>query len=213
MRKFLLLLSFLIIRSQFIEGQDLGSNHLSQKSKQPNKSLRLTKPNVRNDLFSINSFLIENEVLPKHHELRPIRSREEDEFGIVTEQLQQYYKGVKVENSYYNITSKNGVVWRMRGQKVDFENFELDTPISEQDALNKVLNYLNATEYVWQNEYFEDEIKHIKNDPDATYFPVGELVIANMNGTGKNYEPVLAFRFEVFSIEPMLFMLRQIPVI
>jgi len=55
----------------------------------------------------------------------------------------------------------------------------------------------------WENEAYENLLKTIKNDPDATNYPKGELVIYDNNYSqiAENYR--LAYKFQIFSIEPL----------
>jgi len=55
----------------------------------------------------------------------------------------------------------------------------------------------------WENEAYENLLKKVKNDPEATNYPKGQLVIYDNNYSqiAANYR--LAYKFQIFSIEPL----------
>ncbi len=77
--------------------------------------------------------------------------------------------------------------------------------ISEAMALQNALDHLGAIEYTWENEGWELDLQEDQEDPNATYFPTGELHITNLIDEGilqENYK--LAWRFDIMAIEPTL---------
>jgi Zn-dependent metalloprotease len=125
-----------------------------------------------------------------------------DTLGIKHQRYQQYYKGVKVQDAEYMLHGKNGIIATMNG---DFQIVNIESVIptlSEQQALTDALNYVNAKEYKWQDSASEIFIKQMTNNPNATYFPKGELVIErNYLKGGKNL--LLSWKFSIFSLNPI----------
>jgi len=124
-----------------------------------------------------------------------------DQLGIVHQRYQQYYNGIKVENAEYMIHGKNGIIKTMNG---DFQIVNVASVIptlSEQEALTGALKYVNAKEYKWQDSSMEKFIKENTNNPNATYYPKGELVIERdyLKG-GKNL--LLSWKFSISSLTP-----------
>jgi Zn-dependent metalloprotease len=124
-----------------------------------------------------------------------------DELGIIHQRYQQYYKGIKVENAEYMLHGKNGVIKTMNG---DFQIANIPSVIpalSEEQALSDALNYVNAKEYKWEDSASEKYIKLITGNPNATYYPKGELVIERdyLKG-GKNL--LLSWKFSISSLNP-----------
>src|SRR5690349_8493103 len=100
-----------------------------------------------------------------------------DKLGMTHRIYQQYYKGVKVENGEFLIHGKNLIIETING---DFQEVNLSSvvpQINEQQALNTALNFVNAQKYKWQDEKLEMFIKQHTGNPNATYHPVGKIVI------------------------------------
>jgi bacillolysin len=140
-----------------------------------------------------------------------LNAKNEDGFRIISEitnkaggthkKFQQYYKGIKVEDAEYLTHSKNGIIETING---DFERVNITsvTPaINEQRALSNALKFVNARKYKWEDMAYERFIKERTNNPDATYYPKGELVIAKdyLNGSN-NFK--LAWKFTISSSIP-----------
>jgi Zn-dependent metalloprotease len=124
-----------------------------------------------------------------------------DELGISHLRFQQYYKGIKVEDSEFLIHGKDGIIETING---DFKHVNIPsvTPaINDKQALGKALDYVNAQKYKWEDEGYEKFIKQRKNNPEATYYPSGELVITKdyLNG-GKKLR--LSWKFSISSLIP-----------
>lgn len=124
-----------------------------------------------------------------------------DELGMVHQRYQQYYNGIKVENAEYMLHGRNGSIETMNG---DFQIVKIASVIptlSEQQALTEALNYVNAKEYKWQDPLMEQFIKKTTNNPDATYYPKGELVIEkDYLKDEKNL--LLSWKFSISSFNP-----------
>ena len=124
-----------------------------------------------------------------------------DELGMIHQRYQQYYKGIKVENIEYLLHGKNGIIKTMNG---DFQIVNIPSVIprlSEKEALIDALNSVKAKEYKWQDSASERFIKLLSGNPNATYYPKGELVIARdyLKG-GKNL--LLSWKFSISSLNP-----------
>lgn len=124
-----------------------------------------------------------------------------DELGMVHLRYQQYYKGVKVENAEYMLHGKNAGIETMNGDFQIVNIVSVAPLLSEEEALADALLYVNAKEYKWQDPASENFIKQMNNDPKATYYPKGKLVIERdyLKG-GKNL--LLSWKFSVFSSVP-----------
>jgi Zn-dependent metalloprotease len=130
-----------------------------------------------------------------------LEKEDTDELGMVHQRYQQYYKGVKVENAEYMLHGKNSSIETMNG---DFQIVNIASVVpflTEKQALADALKYVNAKEYKWQDSASENFIKRSQNDPNATYYPKGQLVIERdyLKG-GKNL--LLSWKFSIFSLIP-----------
>ena len=158
------------------------------------------KPNPERKIQDGSNFLKTFLIAKPDDEFRLIKETI-DELGISHLRFQQYYKGVKVENSEYLIHGRNGIIETVNG---DFKQVALNsvTPSTdEKSALGKALEYVHAKKYKWEDEDYEKFTKERNGNPEATYFPKGELVIIKDYLAG-NKEMKLAWKFTISSLDP-----------
>lgn len=130
-----------------------------------------------------------------------IRS-ERDDLGHVHYRYSQSYNGVKIEHSTWILHTKNGMVYSANG--MIHKNLEGNTGgISENEALNKAKDYVGADLYKWELPEEEAHVKWETNDPNATYYPEGELVYvtSDYSYTEKSYR--LAYKFNIYAQAPL----------
>ncbi|MDZ4148700.1 MAG: M4 family metallopeptidase [Flavobacteriaceae bacterium] len=120
-----------------------------------------------------------------------------------SQNFHQYYNGIKVEHGRLNAISKNGNLTKIVGRYVDIKNLTTTPNLSEQQALNAALQYLSAKKYAWEDESFEQFLKNEQNNPNATFFPKGELVIVEKNPRTNNPIPRLAYKFNIYALDPI----------
>lgn len=124
-----------------------------------------------------------------------------DIHGITHQRFQQYYNGIKVEDAQYLTHGRNGMIETING---DFKKVDISSvapTINEQTALGKALNYVKAKKYKWEDPGMETFVKKNTSNPNATYYPNGEIVITRdfING-GKSLK--LAWKFTISSLNP-----------
>ena len=134
-------------------------------------------------------------------EFRLKRETIDNELGITHRRFQQYFKGIRVDNAEYLVHGRDGNIEIING---DFQIIDIETikpSITEQQALAKALEYVRARKYKWEDEPMEKFVRENRNEPDATYYPKGELVIAEDNLT-ENASFKLSWQFTISSFEP-----------
>jgi len=119
-----------------------------------------------------------------------------DELGFAHYRYQHNYKGIKVEGCEYILHTRGGNVVSANGKLACNLDFNVTPSVSESSALPVALNSISALKYGW-------EIK--KNDTTFwSAYPQGELLLArimnNKDFSQSNFK--LAFRFNIFAIEP-----------
>ena len=124
-----------------------------------------------------------------------------DELGINHRKYQHYFKGIKVEGSEYQLHGKSGFIETINGNFNEINISSVIPVISEQQALKKALIFVNAKIYKWEDSLSEKFIKQNLNSLKATYYPIGEIVIAkDILAGNKNLK--LAWKFTISSLEP-----------
>jgi len=127
--------------------------------------------------------------------------KETGKLGLTHYRYQQTVNGVPVELSAFIAHVLNGMVVSVNGEFFSDVNTNTRSSLSEAGALTKALNHSGATSYKWEIQGEEDHLKWEQNDPNATYYPKGELVLINSNG--KIDEPLkLAYKFNVYAQKP-----------
>ncbi|HNW70774.1 MAG TPA: M4 family metallopeptidase [Bacteroidales bacterium] len=128
---------------------------------------------------------------------------ENDKLGFTHYRYQQTYKGFPIYSNIFIIHAKNDLVVSMNGQLFDNMNVPVSITLSEQEALEKSLSYVNAASYMWQDVSEENLYKYTLNDENATYYPKGELMLipADKNFRGSNFR--LAYRFDIYAQMPL----------
>lgn len=112
----------------------------------------------------------------------------------------QTYHNIPIEGNTIIIHVKNDKVYAINGRLTGEINSAPVPSLSETDALNYALSYINATTYKWQLPEEERLLKQIKSDENATYYPKGELYYIK-DKTRNNL--VLAYRFDIYANEPL----------
>ncbi len=123
-----------------------------------------------------------------------------DKIGGYHESFVEYYRGVEVEGTKYTIHyGKDGNVYKASGCFWTIDQLNTIPKISEGNALQYAIRHIGAKKYAWEDSDSERMIKHLKNDPNATNYPKGILLIHI-----KDNLPYLAYKFIIDAISPDL---------
>lgn len=119
----------------------------------------------------------------------------------------QTYKGVKVEYAELFLHHKDNLIKTFNCKLAEGLNMSVMPSLTATQALTYGTNFLGSTNlYSWQDSTWESDYKDEREDPNATTYPTGELVIAKLNAD-RNYSAsqfVLAWKFKVQAINPSL---------
>ena len=141
--------------------------------------------------------------LSNNDEMRIIR-KETDKIGLTHYRYQQYYKGVPVDGAVYLIHEKGGKANSANGQIVTGLNLPSVAQIVPLVALNRAIQEVPSEKYIWQDNESLIMLKQIKNDPNASYYPVPELVVFDKKFSGKAEAYRLAYKVEIYSLKPLV---------
>jgi bacillolysin len=126
--------------------------------------------------------------------------------GVTIDRYFQYYKGIKIDRAAYTVYSKDGRVRFLTGNFYKTASgLPVNPALTEQQALDKALQYIGATKYMWQDAAEEKAFKETMNDPSATYFPKGEIVYIEKlnNGSVWDGQLHLAYSFSIYAKKPL----------
>lgn len=127
---------------------------------------------------------------------------EVDKLGFTNFRYKQTINGIPVELTTFIAHVKNGLVVSVNGELFGDVSLNPNSNLSEIAALYKAKGHIKADQYKWEIQSEEDHLKWEQNDPTATYFPVGELVLINDKGNIEN--PLkLAYKFNIYAQTPL----------
>lgn len=131
-----------------------------------------------------------------------LREENTDQLGFVQSVYHQTYKSYPVDRAEIRVQSRDGKVTSFRGTAFKLEGLNLSPGMAENQALEEALAYFGDDEFLWNIPFWENDIKQHEDNPEATYFPKGELVITRFGSSGKegNSEYRLAYRFDIYAL-------------
>ena len=129
---------------------------------------------------------------------------ETDNLGYTHSRFNQFYRGVKVEGSTYIVHEKAGMLQSGNGKLIPEINMDVTPDYTEVASLTAAMTYLNAEEYLWQNEDAQKTLRIQKKNESATWYPTGELVLVNASATDTLEAATLrlCWKFDIFTHKP-----------
>jgi len=129
-------------------------------------------------------------------------SMSRDNLGFTHYKFQQFFNGIAVEGAIFILHEKDGQLKSMNGHLGFGIEVNTNADYSPKSAISIALEIAGAELYMWELEEAEDEIKAIKKDKSASYYPKPELVII-----GKDFHPLLdknylAYKMDIYSSQP-----------
>jgi len=189
-----LILSFFLINlcfSQIYRGQE--ANNLINNadlikfkahSKVPNY-LRFSENATRSEQEAIE--IVKSFITNSHSDLQ-LRNVQNNGNGTQTHRYYQTLSGFPIEFTALNLQVNNNEVSEVNGDILDHPEVNLNFLISEAEALQSALNFVNAEQYMWEE--------------DDTYFPKGEKVIVPNKINFEKSVLKAAYKFEINSKTP-----------
>ena len=126
-----------------------------------------------------------------------------DQLGQTHYRFNQFYKGIEVLNAQLILHEKNGVIHYANGKTVHRIDMNVATAITKQSALQSALNHIDAEIYKWEIPSNEIFIKNEQQDPNATFYPTGELLLTSGSKEMNKNNLELAYRFDIYAEQPL----------
>ena len=205
MNKLVIILSLVIINSfallaNKITSQDVSFSKESDVSNIPS----FIKFNLGKEpkLENMRQWLISAYELKSDFDFILINS-ETDQLGFTHYRYNQTYKGKVIDGARLIAHTQNGVIISINGVAFN-SNLETVIPsLTEKEAIDKALKYVNANKYMWQDLREEANIKQETQNVSATYFPKGELVYVLKKGKLIKDNLRLAYKFDIYACKPL----------
>ncbi|MCK9255677.1 MAG: PKD domain-containing protein [Bacteroidales bacterium] len=151
------------------------------------KSIELTKSFFKNNDLN----LVEKNVQ---------KNKNDDE----THRFYQVYNSIPIEFTSWNLQVKNGKVFALNGDLFDNVNIVSNFEISDNQAFQLALKYVDAEIYMWEDSGEENLLKTFLKDETATYFPKAEKVLTPSKPKLENSSLHSAYKFDIYSKKPHL---------
>ena len=107
-----------------------------------------------------------------------------DNFGGMHHRYQQKYNNIPIENAVVMLHEKGSIVQSANGMIAKDISLNTTPSLTEQQALNQALQYLNATRYAWNSPQHMVWLRE-REGSQATFLPKGKLIIASTKHSGK----------------------------
>lgn len=128
------------------------------------------------------------------------------EEGQFTTKYILLHKGIPVEGSMMNVIGDKGIVQYANGFLRTGLNADVNNIISEQQAIEAAIEFIDATLYPWQDSTLRAELIAEGEDPDSTLYPQhAELLITKQRGETHSHDAAnyqLCYKVIIYALEP-----------
>ncbi len=125
-----------------------------------------------------------------------------DKAGNTHLHYQHYHNGHKVYASQLIIHKNDDYAYLVNGRIVEGMDKRDEDVISKEQAIQIAQKQFPDANFMWENEYMENMLKTIKNDPSATFKPKAGLVYYEKNLNRNAEEYVLAYEIDIHTFAP-----------
>ncbi|NOQ75715.1 MAG: PKD domain-containing protein [Crocinitomix sp.] len=129
--------------------------------------------------------------------------KETDMLGHVHYRYQQTLNDQPIEDAIWIAHTNADKIYSLNGLIYKEISPATSAGLSEAAALDKALQFVNASAYKWELEGEEEHLKWESGDQSATYYPKGELVFTSAHYTFKAQDYRLAYKFNVYAHTPV----------
>jgi len=133
-----------------------------------------------------------------------LAGEEKDMTGAEHYRYQQTINGIPVEHAVYIVHERGGAVFAQNGKWIkDVPQSLPAATLPESSALTFALQFVHAHSYKWQDAAEEGFIKKEQNNPNATFYPKGQLVF--YSGEDEVIPSALrpAYKFDIYASDPV----------
>jgi Zn-dependent metalloprotease len=126
---------------------------------------------------------------------------ETDELGYTHERYKQYYKGIEIESSDIRVRHLDGVFISANGEYIDISDIDVSIILSKDEAIQKAIAYIDAKEYMWENET-ENHWLISTNNKITSFYPTTEIVICENEFNDEDTLFYVAYKIDIFAKKP-----------
>ena len=125
----------------------------------------------------------------------------QDKYGFTHYRYDQYYKGIQVSGGTFRVhADAANRAQGVNGRAALGLDLDVNPQVSEQAALETAMRHADGTGFLWLDQKAEQMLKEMEENPNATYFPKGELVIVRTDNSRKFHDSefALAWQFDIY---------------
>ncbi len=126
-----------------------------------------------------------------------------DEIGWLHHHYRLLYQGIPIDWATLRLHSQAGVLRHVQVFAPRILGGQIQPVISSQEAIDLAVQEVNASRYYWEEPAMEQMRKDITGNPAASYQPAPELVWADTDFDWSTEAYRLAWKMEIFSLEPL----------
>jgi len=112
------------------------------------------------------------------------------------------YKGVEVIGAQFILHEKNGLIHYANGHLIHGLEVDILPLINEQTALQAAITHIGAQSFMWEDEANDKFLQELKEDPNATFYPSGELKLTVGQKKLASENIKLVYRFNIYAQQP-----------
>ncbi len=128
-----------------------------------------------------------------------LKEQKTDKLGMTHYKYYQYYNGYRIDGSDVVIHERNSRAQSLNGNMVTGMDKKISPALSERDALKIAIASMGNVKFLWDDEEAQNLLRDDEKDPNATWYPKGELVWSRSDGDQQfipeNFS--LCWKFEV----------------
>ncbi len=129
-------------------------------------------------------------------------NKHEDNLGYVHIRLQLNYHNIPVTGAVLILHVKNQMIESVNGCFPPELHIANSYSITDEQALNRALNFVDAESYKWELPQEEAFIRQYTGNPDASFYPEAEKAIVPVNIHGE-YAYAFAWKFNIYAHTPV----------
>jgi Zn-dependent metalloprotease len=126
-----------------------------------------------------------------------------DRLGTTHYRFDQHHLGLPVDGAQFILHESGGRVVKGNGRLVKGISGSPVATVSSEEALQRALSRIDAKSFLWQSEAAESQLRRIRNDPNASYFPTPGLVWFDKGFSQDASKYFLAWKVEVNTMQPL----------
>ncbi len=201
MRKYIFILLSCVFSNMFAQNADFKVVYLNPKTGIPALLRFDAQSNNVPNAENINAWMQSNLHTNSSFSIK-FKQYTEGKNGTQHYKYQQYFGPYLVEGAELILNLKDRKTRSLYGKYFPQLNVDLNYSIQSAQALNIALAAFPNATFMWEIAREENELKHIKGNALASYYPHPELMLVSTHDSCRNSDFRLAYKIDVYAYAP-----------